>query len=132
MASVVYLDKILLRSGLIVNILLQCISGQGTHYFKTNSIRCHSTGKFTIKHDVQTICAAVCEEYEDKLCMGFQFENLSCELCTVCPETTTRNISMFSINYEDEFTEGKCLKLLIFKSKDSNMFLFKNSNVFCL
>ena len=93
---------------LIINIFLQSCSGEGTHYFKANSIQCHTTEKLSIKLNDQTICAAVCDENEDKLCMGFRSEDLSCELCTVCPETTTRNISMFSINYQNELNKGRC------------------------
>ena len=98
----------LIISMLMINLFLNYYSGEGTYYFKANSIKCHTSEKLSIKRNSKTICAAVCAGNEDKLCMGFRLEDLSCELCTVCPETTTRNISMFSINYQNELNKGRC------------------------
>ena len=110
MTSKITFQMNLITSMFIINIFLQYCSGKGTHYFKANSIRCHTTEKLSIKNNYWTICAAVCGESEDKLCMGYRFEkfNSSCELCKVCSEATTQTVSMFVINYQDELNKGKC------------------------
>ena len=90
------------------------VSTEGTCYSKGDSINCYTIGKSAINIIEPSDCSVICEQqFMSGLCYGFLFNHSNCELCYVCPETTSSQLTpvnhMFFADYNKEFDKGEFL-----------------------